>query len=276
MGRHVVRLLADAGHEIDVLVRSRPLGDSLAGRIRATHRVDALVPTSLDGVFSGVEVVFSCVGASLSSSLRGWSSYGNVDVPANANLIEAAVGAKVRRFVYVSLARADSFPPIDYVSAHERVVEVLRAADIDGAVVRPAGFFSAFEEYLTLARRGFVPVFGDGSARTNPISDLDVARACVELIEGSKSELECGGPETLTREEIVTLAIEAVGRGRVVKMPAWSGRLGAVLATPFHPRLAALARFLVEVGTRDLVADAYGTDRLDPHFRARASQLDGA
>lgn len=272
MGRSVVEQLLERGHEVEVIVRSRPLPDELSARVRATHRADALEASTLEGLFDGAEVVFSCVGASLSSSLRGFWGYGRVDVPANRNLVDAAVAAGVRRFAYVSLAKASDLPSIDYLDAHERVVELLGEADIEPAVVRPTGFFSAFEQYLGLARRGFVPVFGDGTAKTNPIADEEVARACVAAIEGERDEIECGGPDVLTRAEIVAMAIAAVGRGRPLRVPAWMGRLGAVCTTPFHPRLAALSRFLVEVGTRDLVAPAYGQARLVDHFRARVDE----
>jgi uncharacterized protein YbjT (DUF2867 family) len=270
MGGHVVRQLSERGHEVVALVRTRPLADDVSALVRKTHRADALVPGSLAGCFDDAEVVFSCVGASVSSSFRGWSAYGSVDVPANRNLIQGAVAGGVRRFVYTALAHGESLPQVNYVRAHETVVHLVEESTLEGCIVRPTGFFSAFEEFLMLARRGVIPIFGDGSAKTNPIADEDVARACVQAIEGTHAEIPCGGPDVFTRAEVAKMAIEATGKGHVLRLPAWLGRLGTTTMWPLHPRLAALSRFLIEASVRDLVAPSFGTARLVDHFRARA------
>ena len=65
--------------------------------------------------------------SSLPGTVRGWSRYGRVDVPANRNLVDEAERAGVQRFVYMSVAHAESLEHLDYVGAHVRVERELRA-----------------------------------------------------------------------------------------------------------------------------------------------------
>ncbi len=129
--------------------------------------------------------MFSALGASvLPSMAKGWRSYASLDTPANMNLVTAARTAGVRRFVYVSVANHRRLGHLHYVLAHERVVEALRDSGLEYTVVRPTGFFSAFATLIPMARRGPVPLIGDGSARTNPIHDDELAAVCVRAIGG--------------------------------------------------------------------------------------------
>ena len=58
--------------------------------------------------------------------------------------------AGVDRFVYVGVARHGALGELDYVRAHVRVVEHLRALGLPHAVVHPTGFFSAFAPLLAM------------------------------------------------------------------------------------------------------------------------------
>jgi uncharacterized protein YbjT (DUF2867 family) len=226
----------------------------------------------LDGACDGIDVVLSCLGASVVPSLaKGRRSYARVDTPANVNLIEAARAAGVKRFVYVSVANHDALGHLEYVSAHERVVTALAASGIDHVVIRPTGFFSAFAELLPMARRGPIPVIGDGSARTNPIHDATLATVCVDAVDGGAREIVVGGPEILTRRQIVEEAFHAVGkRPRVLPMPPLLMRSMALLMRPANPRMGRLMEFVTAVSTRDVVAPRHGTHRLPDYFAERA------
>jgi uncharacterized protein YbjT (DUF2867 family) len=273
LGREVVRALAARGWRVRALSREPA---RLAGLpVAEVARGDALSGAGLAEACDGVERVFSCLGASVSPSAPGRRSFLAVDVPANARLIEAARRAGARRFTYVSAFGAPARRDLAYLRAHEEVVDLLRGSGLSFGVVRPTGFFSAFAEYVQLAARGAVPLVGDGSARTNPVHEADLAGVCAEVLEADGPvERDAGGPEVLTRADIVALAFAAVGRPvRVRRLPAPVARGAALLLRPFHPRLSELTAFVAAVGTSDAVAPATGSLRLAGYFQAHARGL---
>lgn len=267
LGREVVNALGARGWRVRALTRNparlAPLGEAIA----ETHTGDAMDAASLRGACDGVYGVVSCVGASVTPALGGWRSFGSVDTPANVNLIEEAERASVERFVYVSCHHDADMRSLDYVDAHERVVDRLRASSIGWAVVRPTGFFSALGALVDMAKRGPIVSFGPGEARSNPIHDADLAEVIAEALSSDEREIDAGGPDVLTRREIAELAFRAVGRKPSIwSAPAGLMRTMAFLMRPFHPRNAHLIAFFTEIYGRDLVAPARGKRRLEDHF----------
>jgi len=276
LGREVVRLLLARGHGVRVLTRAAERAAAL-GAVEV-HVGDARRPDTLRGAADGVDAVFSSVGASVSLRLgAGWRGYKAVDVPANTHLLAAAQAAGVGRFVYVAAHVVPETAGYAYFAAHETVASRVLAAPLDGRVLRPTAFFSALLPFVAMARRGKVPILGDGRPRSNPIHDADLAAAALELLlaapgEGPR-ERSLGGPDVLSREEIAGLACDAVGKPRRFRrVPAWVSRLGSVVMTPLSPRMAQLVRFATEVSVRELVAPATGERHLADYFREAAQR----
>ena len=268
LGRQVVRLLVSRGIPVRVLTRSSG-GKSLPGV--ELFEGDALKPHGLDGAADGAELVFSCLGASVDPAAPGRAGYPDVDTPANVALIEEARRAGVRRFVYVSVFHTPELADLAYVKAHEDVVRALEASGLDFGVVRPTGFFSAFALMLPMARKGTLPLIGSGLARSNPISEVDLAARCVETLLGTAREVEAGGPEVLTRAEVNERVFGALGLPvRNVRLPLWLLGVLAALTRPFHPRASQFMRFLVAVAKHDAVAPVQGQRKLSDALKAVA------
>lgn len=271
LGRHVAQALAGRGHRVVALTRRAGSVQGLPGV--AEERVgDALQPGSLLPLMRGVDVVFSCLGASvMPSPLAGRATYTRVDTPANRALADAAREAGVGRFVYVGVAEGDALASLDYVRGHRLVVEHLRAIELPHAVVHPTGFFSAFAALLGMARWRVVPVIGDPSVRTNPIHPVDLAEVCADAVDDEGfGEQQVGGPQVLTRGEISALALAAVKRrGWVMRVPAGLVRAMAVPYTWVLPRMGHILRFYAAVGQRDCIAPARGSRTLEDYFAAQ-------
>lgn len=270
LGRHVRVELESRGRVVRALARD-PC--NLAGEDVEVFDCDARNAESVRGACKGVGSVISALGASL--ALRYTppnASYRDVDLGANLNLLAEAQRAGVRRFVYVSLYGAESLRGLGYVDAHEEFVEALAASGIEYAVVRPTGFFYVFDEIFKMARRGRVLLVGRGDARTNPIHEADVARACVDALESDVNELNVGGPEVYTRREVALLAFEALGkRPKLTSLPPGLMRSLIKPLKFYDRRLYDLLDFGAAVSTTDVVAPVYGTRGLKEHFRGRAS-----
>lgn len=268
LGRAVAELLRGRGYRVRTLSRS----PERARQVPADETVvgDATRPESIAAACDGVDIVFSCLGQSVGADPRNRGpGYRAIDYVGNHNLIEAARRAGVGRFVYVSVFGAEGHPGVAYLRAHADVADELRRSGMGYAVIQPTGFFSAFRPFFEMARDGRALVFGDGGARSNPIHDADLALACADAVASAESrDIPIGGPEVLTRRQVLELAFAACGRpAKIARAPAWAPGLMGGLIRPFAPRLGELASFIGVVSAGDFVAPPYGTRRLGDFFR---------
>lgn len=271
LGRHVLRELAGRGRATRALVRDPA---RIEGAVESEVFVgDARESGSLRGACDGVGAVVSALGASLALGLTPKrATFREVDLRANLNLLAEAKRAGVGKFVYVSLYGAERLRGLAYVDAHEEFVAALRSSGLEHAVVRPTGFFYVFGEIFKMAARGRVALVGDGSARTNPVHEGDVARACADALDADAQELAVGGPETYTRRGVAELAFGALGRPP--KISSLPPRVVLSLTAPlklFDRRLYDLLEFGVAASTTDLVAPTRGETGLAEYFRRLAS-----
>jgi len=270
LGREVTRVLTSHGHAVTAVGRDPVRLASLGLDAAATVVADARRASSLSGLCEGHDAVFSCLGASVAMRLgAGWRGYRAVDRPANLNLLAEAKRAGVQRFVYVAVHRVPGADRTAYFDAHEVVADAVLASGLEAVVMRPPAFFSALGVFVAMARKGKVPLIGDGKATTNPIDDRDLAQACAAAIEaGGPREWELGGPEILTRLDIARLACEAASvapRYRFVSPSLL--HLASWFATPLSPRVAQFMRFVAHATTTDAVAPLYGSRRLGDYFK---------
>ncbi len=269
LGRFVVRELRARGYRVRALTRAPERLAALGVEADEAARGDLLDPSSLGAACAEVDVVLSCAGASMNlDDFRDRRSFREVDWAGNRNLLDAARAAGVRRFVYVSVFGGGEMLGEEYAAAHERFVAELARSGVEHTIVRPTGFFSFFAEIARMAKKGIGPVIGSGEPRTNPIHEADLAAVCAEAVASTEREIAAGGPDVLTRREIVEAAFRAAGRPpRILRVPAALFRAVAAVTRPFNPRLAALLSFGAAVSLVDCVAPVRGTRRLEDYFR---------
>ena len=271
LGRFLAQSFHDHGYRVRALVRDRRRADALVAD--ELFEGQATRPDSLHGAMDDVTWVVSSLGI---TRQRDGLSYDEVDYGANLNLLHLAEAAgTVERFGYVSVFRGPELRDATrLVAAKERFVEALRGSTLQSVVVRPTGFFSDMEEFLDMARRGRVYVFGDGSTRLNPIHGADLASEIVAAMERGTGDLPIGGPEVLSMRRIAELAFLAAGRReRIAGVPDWMRRFAlAVLprVTPLH--VYGPAQFFLAASALDMVAPAYGERHLADHFRSVAAR----
>src|SRR5436305_1619155 len=109
LGSRIVRRLRDGDHEVRCLVRARTDAKPLRDLGAEVLRGDLTDPTSLPTACEGAETVVAsatAIGRVLSGAKH--PSIHEADQVGMASLVEAAEGAGVQRFVYVSYAGADA------------------------------------------------------------------------------------------------------------------------------------------------------------------------
>lgn len=274
VGQEVLALLLAEGHWVRTLSRDTGRAQSLRGRVADVRVADATLPHALDGSCDGIDVVVSTLGAPVARNGAEKRSFAAVDVVANLALLAEAKRAGVRRFVYLSVFSQPKYEHTAYVQAHLQVESALAASGLAFTVVRPTGIFGAFTEFLTLARRGRVPVIGSGAALTNPVHEREVALAVIRgLQDAAPRAIDLGGPETLSRRAIALLAFAALQRpARLIAMPVLVMGWIAALYGLVNQRMGEFLRFVIAASTSDCVAPSQGTLRLSEYLAERAAR----
>jgi uncharacterized protein YbjT (DUF2867 family) len=226
---------------------------------------DATRPETLAGLCDGVDLVFSSMGLTRNDPKL---TFEEVDHLANRNILDKAVNAGVRKFVYVSVFRAELMMESDVVVAHEHFVDDLRRSGLEYAIVRPNAYFSDMGQFLKLARSGHMFWLGDGTPKINPIHGADMATVCVDAAEGSIREIDAGGPDMFTLRTLFELAFEAVGKKpNITFIPLWIGEVALTVIRLFSQELAAKASFFVLVNKMDNDAPPRGSRHLADFYR---------
>jgi uncharacterized protein YbjT (DUF2867 family) len=220
---------------------------------------------SLHGLCKGVDYVISTVGLA-----RQKEDPRHMDdvFQANANLVDEAVASGVRKFMYISVLYGDELRHIRLCETKEKLVDYLKTSGLDYCVVRPNGFFSDMKDFLRMALRGWILLFGNGKQLLNPIHGDDLARICVRALEWNSKELEIGGPDLLTQNDIARLALFACNRsGRIIYLPDWIRKLALCFVSRFSEsaRFRA-AEFYFATTAMDLIAPKFGREHLDDFF----------
>ena len=221
---------------------------------------------TLKGVCEDIDVVISTVGI---TRQKDGMTYMDVDFQANANLIDEAKRSGVKRFIYVSVFNGEQMRHLKICEAKERLADYLKNSGLDYCIVRPTGFFSDMGDFLKMAKGGSVWLFGNGMLRMNPIHGADLARAVVDAMDSHQHELNIGGPDVLTHNQIAELALRAYGKQpRVRHLPDFVRR-----STLFLLRKLTSAKtygpleFFLTAMAMDMQAPTYGEERLEDFFK---------
>ena len=266
VGSEALRIAKDRGYRVTALARNAQRLRDIADRSIAFDATQGIPE------LAGHDVVISALGAPIAFAHKDRRGFRNVDFAGNLNLLKAARRAGVSRFIYVSVHIEIGYAGTAYVLAHEEFVNALQASGMPYTIIRPTGIFTAFHDFIPMARRGMMIVLGNGSARTNPVHQADVAQACVDSINAGPAELNLGGPDTLTRRAIAELAFNAVGRRpRIVNLPPSLMEFGGYVAKIANPRLGEMLEFVSRVATVDCIAPALGSQHLSDYFQTLAA-----
>ena len=183
---------------------------------------------SLAALAAGTQAVLHIAGVVKAPDISGFES-GNI--AGTHNVVQAARGSGIGRFVCVSSLAAREPGLSDYGHSKRMAEEIVQVSGLDWTIVRPPAIYGPRDtEMLDLfrtARRGVVPMPPHGRASVLHVADL--ARLLLDLV--------CAGPEVSqrmfepddgqaggwTHDELATMIGAAVGR-RV-----WSPAIPAVI-----------------------------------------------
>ncbi|MCP4902093.1 MAG: SDR family oxidoreductase [bacterium] len=270
LGKFVVEELKARGYWVRALARSPRKLDHLLGSLDEVVKAEVTQPETLDHVCDGIDVVFSSIGI---TKQRDGLTFRDVDYQGNKNLLDVARRAGVWRFAYVSAFNGQGLRHLDIGAAHEDFVDELKVSGLEYTVLRPTGYFSDMGEILEMARKNRVWLIGSGKHRVNPIHGADLAVTCADAIEGGDTEINVGGPQTMTWNEVAALAFDVLGKpAKITHIPAWFMWSVVRLIRLLNRHQGDLMAFFTTMATTDVVAPATGDHTLEAHYRSLASR----
>lgn len=275
LGAALIPALAARGDDVVALVRQGSA--SRLGRnaevVAGVRAGDLLVAGSLPSTLEGIDTIVSTVG--MTTPVRGITPM-DLDYGGNLALLEAARAAGVGRFVYVSVAGVDRPGALDVpvVAAKARFEQALMASDMAWSIARPSGFFWNYGIFLTTARKhSMIPIIGDGTARSTPVAEDDLAAAIADRLEADGSVYSVGGPEDLSANEIAEMIHRVLAkRVRALHVPVSITRGAIAALRPFNRGEADMAQFFAWAMTAEVTADHVGHTSLESWMRAHRDE----
>ena len=264
LGKHILKELESRGIGFKAIARNpSKLPDLNNGQVL---KAEVTIPSSLSGICDGFDVVISSVGI---TRQKNGLTYKDVDYQANLNLLREAQKSGVKKFIYISAINGDKMRHLKIFEAKEAFVDELKKSGMDYTILRPNGFFSDMGDFLEMARRGRVYLFGNGQYRLNPIHGADLAEIVVDALSSKENEVTVGGPDVLSQNEIAALALDSWYKDvKITHLPDWTRRITLCLLRTFtSSKTYGPIEFFMTAMAMDNVAPRYGTHRLYSFFQ---------
>lgn len=267
LGKYLVGQLIEQNISGVVLARNLEKLAGFSNKNINLKKVELTQAKTLEGALDGVDTIISSLGV---TRQKDGLSYMDVDYGANLNLLNEAQKAGVRKFIYVSVLNGQNMRHLKICEAKERFVDELKKSGLEYTIIRPTGFFSDMKDFLDMAQKGRVYLFGNGEYKLNPIHGQDLAKVCFDAVLSNKPEVEVGGPEILTQNQIAALALQAWNKPiKISHLPDWIRRFTIRTArTFFSSKTYGSVEFFLTAMASNMTAPKHGKHKLKDFFSA--------
>jgi uncharacterized protein YbjT (DUF2867 family) len=281
VGRAVCRHLVSAGHTVRALVRAS--SDPATVRELAESGIETVAgdladPGSVASACAGTDAVVSTATA-ISSQQPGDSLF-TTDREGQLGLVDAAVAAGVRRFVFVSVLGLEPNSP--FSEAKLAVEARLRASGLTYTIVQPSIFMDTWlSHHVGFDTDGASAViYGDGTRPLRWVHSSDVAEIVAAALDAPAAEnavVPVVGPEALTPHQVVEIFEEVTGRS-FTRNQVPAEHLEAQRAAAEHPTEQSFAALMLRyaAGDPDDVEPVEGLPAAHTTVEQYARRLTGA
>ncbi len=220
VGSHLIPRLVETGEKVKCLDRSLARAETEKASGVEWVLGNVTDRQSLEQAMSGVESVIHLVAILRES--KG-ATFDGVNVQGTKNVVQAALGAGVKRFIHIGALGAGPNPIYRYAYSKWQGEEAVRSSNLDYTILEPSVMFGTGAGFITRLVRSLktfpflAPIPGSGKTRFQTIWVEDVATCVLKALGGEKSRQTCriGGPEHLTYEQILDAVIAALGTKRI-------------------------------------------------------------
>jgi uncharacterized protein YbjT (DUF2867 family) len=265
LGLASIHELLALGQRVRALIRQPQVAPTFQALGVETAVGDLTDPASLHAALKGVSRIVATANAAIPS--RATDTFAAVERDGYRNLIEAAVQAKVSRFVYTSVRFPSSVGLSPFFRYKQETEERIRQSGLDhvifqadifmdlsfamlgtsiplldtrnATILRPFDFSRNYFQGIehSIEKKHIARIPGDGTTRHGFICVRDVARfLAVASARGPSGTFALAGPEALTFLEVVRLYEKLLGlQLKVSTTPAFVFRLLSLVMSPFNP-----------------------------------------
>jgi len=270
LGRYITQELLSRNLETKIIVRDEHKVKFDAPNLEIIE-AEVTKPETLDNLFNGVDVVISTVGI---TRQKDGLTYMDVDYQVNKNLIDEAKKSGVQKFIYISVLNGEKLRQLKICEAKEKLGDYLKSSGLDYCIIRPNGFFSDMGDFLKMAKGGKVYLFGDGKLKLNPIHGEDLAKVIVDTINQDAKEINIGGPDILSQNDIAELALKAYSKPiKIIHLPDWIRKFTLWTVRTFtSSKTYGPIEFFMTTMVMDMQAPQYGKFKLEDFFNDQTSK----
>jgi uncharacterized protein YbjT (DUF2867 family) len=234
VGPHVVRALADSGHELKLLVRDSARSRELPGQpVVGEMTSSASLRSAVEGVDAVVHLVAIRQG--------GKEQFERVMEQGTRDLVAAAKDAGVSRFVLMSAlgTSEDTKDLVPYYHAKWEEEQAVKGSGLEHVIFRPSFVFGRDGGILPTFRKlakltPVTPIIGSGEQKIQPIWVDDVAAyfaASLDKPGVANKTFELGGPDAVSWNEFWQRLKAALGMRRrpSIHVPVGLMRMNALV-----------------------------------------------
>lgn len=256
VGAHTCALLVDHGFKVRAVVRNTAKAAERLGHLRIEIRSgDVRDAASMRDAMKGAGALVHLAAIAIE---KAGESYDATNTAATLTVLDAARAESVERIVYMSQNGADSKSPYPFLKSKGLAEDSVTSSNMKWTVLKPSVIFGPEDEFVNVLARLvrlsplIYPLPGGGTARFQPISVDDVARAVLKSLEADSTiggTYSIGGPVPLTLKQMTERILVAMNASRV---------LVGIPVAALRPLIAVAQRLLphppVTTGLLDLLA----------------------
>jgi len=213
IGKYITRELLNKGHEVKTITthpnKPNPFGDKVEA---SNYHFDN--PHRLTQELTGCEVLFNTYWVRF--NYRQWSFVKALEH--TKTLFNCAKEAGIKKIVQISVTNPTETDNLPYYKGKALQEKALKELGIEYSIVRPTLVFGK-EDILvnniawTIRRFPFVPIFGSGEYKVQPVFVEDLAAIAVNSSESHESEtIDAIGPEIFTYKALLHLIAKELNR----------------------------------------------------------------
>lgn len=223
LGSHLTRRFTEAGVPVRAIIHNKARAEKenrLQGLNIEWVEADITRPVTLKKALEGISAVIHTVAIAVEKKP---GSYEEVNLQGTRNLVDVAVKAGVRRFIFISQLGASGDLPYRFLASKGKAEEVIAASNLDWTIFKPAVIWGPEDEFANSFARLIpltpiiFPIVGDKNSLFQPVWVEDACTAIIDSLDDQatiRQTYELGGPEILTLEEIERRTLKALGRRR--------------------------------------------------------------
>jgi nucleoside-diphosphate-sugar epimerase len=230
MGSVLVRELSKRGKKVRVLCMP---GDPFVSRVQDVaadiRYADISNRVDIRNVCEGVDTVYHLAAVILS---KNEGAFTKINVEGTKNIVEEALAAHVRHFIYVSSASVLYPKPTPYSLSKQKAEDIVVKSGLPRTIVRPTLVYGEkggqeFDLYLGYLKRfPAVPFIGSGMSLKRPVYVEDVTAGLLAICDNEKARgktYNLSGGEAISMLDFSLLCLKCMGMERkpIIHVPIW-------------------------------------------------------